>query len=91
MSDEARAEWAKRLLEDATLNEALDAIKMNAFEKWAESDPCAYDKRDAIYSLVGAVELLKTQLRCYLEEGVVEREKARRRGVAGFIDRLRRQ
>lgn len=67
----AKANHAKRLLEDEVLIEAFDAVERDIFTEWRASDVNAYDERSDLFLTLKCLERLKARLRAILDDGTI--------------------
>lgn len=65
-----RGRRARALLDDATLNEALDEIRGRITAEWQDTAAVSKDKREVLYQQVAAVDALKGQLTRWAEDQV---------------------
>lgn len=70
-------EAARRLLDDPTLQLALDRVQAKLVESWRNTAPGETEAREAAYRLWWASEQLKTELRIMLGNArAAERQRA---------------
>lgn len=67
---------AKTLLENPDFNIALDAVRLQAYKGFANSEPEQAAKREEHYYLLRAVEMLRTNLETLVENANFEMKKA---------------
>ena len=67
----ARAEHARRILEDELFTEAFAAIERDAFAKWRNSSPEDTETRDAAYWELRALVSVRQKLRAVMSDGSV--------------------
>lgn len=78
MDPTARAEHAKRLLEDPLLVEALDQIEKTAIEAWKATAIAQTEDRERVWHSLKAAE----RIRAYLQSVVDTGQLAARRAMA---------
>jgi hypothetical protein len=86
----ARGEAATRLLQDPVLSGAFDEILQDTVRLWLDSNPSEEVRREELYRVTLAVQLLRGKLRAYkgaasvrlAEREAEAREEARGRSAA---------
>ena len=77
MSDAvARAEHAKRLLEDTLLNECLDMIEKAAIDAWAATAMGDHENREMAYHALKASRRVRETLKGVIDNGLIEARRA---------------
>jgi len=75
-----RGEMATRLLADPTLAGAFSEIRADAYRLWLETKPSETARREELYRVVQALELVRSKLLAYRGAAIVkaaEREAER--------------
>jgi hypothetical protein len=73
-----RGDQASRLLQDPVLAAAFAEIRQDAYRMWLDSKPSEDVRREELYRIVQALELVRGKLRAYRGAGlmkVAEREQ----------------
>ena len=73
-----RGEAATRLLSDPVLAAAFAEIREDSYRLWLDSKPSEHERREELYRVVQALELVRGKLRAYRGAGLVraaEREQ----------------
>jgi hypothetical protein len=86
----ARGEAATRLLQDPVLAGAFAEIRRDAYRMWIDSKPSEQVRREELYRITQALELVRGKLRAYrgaasvriAEREAEAREEARGRSAA---------
>jgi len=60
-----RGDQASRLLQDPVLAAAFAEIRQDAYRLWLDSKPSEHDRREELYRIVQALELVRSKLRTY--------------------------
>ncbi len=77
MSDAvARAEHAKRLLEDALLTEVFDAVEAAAIDVWRRTANAQAEEREIAWQSLKAVERVRNALKGIEDNGLIEANRA---------------
>ena len=74
-----RGEIAKALLQDPVLTGAISEIEADAYRMWRATKPSESARREELYRIIGALELVRGKLRAYHGAALVrtaEREAA---------------
>lgn len=69
----ARADEAKRLIENPLLREAFANLKLNYFEAWVATPPEKVNERDAVFHAARVLNDVETHLRIVMSQGRIER------------------
>lgn len=72
----ARAEHAKRLLEDTLLVEVLDSIEQAAIQAWATTAMGDNENREMAYHALKAARRIRETLKGVIDNGLVEARRA---------------
>jgi hypothetical protein len=72
----ARAEHAKRLLEDTLLNECLDSIEDTAIQAWAATGMGDHENREMAYHALKASRRVRETLKGVIDNGLIEARRA---------------
>lgn len=67
----AKANHAKRLLEDGVLTEAFASVEKDIFDEWRASDVNDYELRGDLFLTLKSLERLKARLRAILDDGTI--------------------
>lgn len=67
----AKANHAKRLLEDEVLTEAFASVEKDIFDEWRSSDVNDYELRGDLFLTLKSLERLKARLRAILDDGTI--------------------
>ena len=67
----AKANHAKRLLEDEVLTEAFASVENDIFDEWRASDVNDYELRGDLFLTLKSLERLKARLRAILDDGTI--------------------
>jgi hypothetical protein len=79
MSDaQARAEHAKRLLEDTLLTEVLDEIEKAAINAWASTAMGDHENREMAYHALKASRRVRDALKGVVDNGLIEARRVAR-------------
>lgn len=76
MDPKARAEHAKRLLEDQLLVEALDQIEKTAIEAWKATSIAQTDDRERVWHSLKAAERIRSYLQGIVDNGQLAARRA---------------
>jgi hypothetical protein len=77
MSDAAaRAEHAKRLLEDTLLTECLDSIESAAIDAWASTAMGDHENREMAYHALKASRRVRETLKGVIDNGLIQARRA---------------
>lgn len=76
MDPSARADHAKRLLEDPLLVEALDQIEKTAIEAWKSTAIAQVDDRERVWHSLKAAERIRTYLQSIVDNGQLAARRA---------------
>jgi hypothetical protein len=60
-----RGEIASRLLQDPVLGGAFAEIRADAYAMWLATKPSEHERREELYRIVQALELVRGKLRAY--------------------------
>ncbi len=71
MDAEARANHAKRLVEDEVLNEAFDTIRSTAIEVWAKTKADAHQEREIAWMTVKVIDRVRAELQSVIDSGKI--------------------
>ncbi len=74
MSEELRAEHAKRLLNDKLLMEAFDAMNDEFHRTWLHSSVHDIETREQAWVMIRLLERLKLHLTSYVETGEIAKK-----------------
>jgi tRNA C32,U32 (ribose-2'-O)-methylase TrmJ len=74
----ARAEHAKRLLEDALLTEVLDEIEKAAINAWASTTMGDHENREMAYHALKASRRVRDALKGVVDNGLIEARRVAR-------------
>jgi hypothetical protein len=69
----ARADEARRLLENPLIREAFANLRLNYFEAWVEAPPEKVNERDAVYHAARVLSDVEAHLRIVMSQGRIER------------------
>jgi hypothetical protein len=72
----ARADHAKRLLEDELLKEAFEAVEHDIFEEWRNSATADHSVRSELFHTLKGLERLKARLQAILDDGLVAKSRS---------------
>lgn len=72
----ARADHAKRLLEDELLVEAFSEVERDIFEEWRLSAPADHSTRSELFHTLKGLERLKARLQAILDDGLVAKSRS---------------
>ena len=72
----ARAEHAKRLLEDELLKEAFEEVERDIFTEWRTSSLGEYAERAHLFHTLKGLERLKARLQAILDDGIVAKSRS---------------
>lgn len=72
----ARADHAKRLLEDELLKEAFEAVEHDIFEEWRNSAVTEHSTRSELFHTLKGLERLKARLQAILDDGLVAKSRS---------------
>jgi len=72
----ARAEHAKRLMEDPLLVEVLDGIETAAITAWASTGMGDHENREMAYHALKASRRVRETLKGVIDNGLVEARRA---------------
>jgi len=67
----AKANHAKRLLEDEVLLDAFSTIEEDIYREWRSSEVNDYDKRTDLFLTLKCLERLEARLRAILDDGTI--------------------
>jgi len=77
MSDAtARADHAKRLLEDTLLTEVFDAVEAAAIGVWRSTKTTQAEEREIAWQSLKAVERVRNTLSGIVDNGLIEAKRA---------------
>ena len=77
--DTARAEHAKRLMDDPLLIEVLDSIEAAAVKAWASTSMEAVEHREMAYQSLKASRRVRDTLQGVVDNGLIAANRAVRR------------
>jgi hypothetical protein len=69
----ARADEAKRLLENPLIREAFANLRLNYYEAWLAAPPDKVNERDAVYHAGRVLSDVEAHLRIVMSQGRIER------------------
>ncbi len=72
----ARAEHAKRLLEDTLLTEVFDLVEAESINKWRITSPMQAADRENAWQNIKAVERVRNALSGIVDNGLIEAKRA---------------
>lgn len=75
--DSATSAAAEKLLNNATLNKALKAMKQNAFDSLCNTEVNDRDTRESIHFLIKVIDSFKKELATYINKGATANLKLR--------------
>ena len=67
----AKANHAKRLLEDEVLLDAFSTVEEDIYREWSSSEVNDYDKRTDLFLTLKCLERLEARLRAILDDGTI--------------------
>lgn len=71
MDAEARAEHAKRLMDDPVLSDAFDAIRSTAVDLWARTKADAVQEREMAWLTVKVIDRVRGELQSVMDNGKI--------------------
>jgi hypothetical protein len=83
-----RGDQASRLLRDEVLAGAFAEIRQDAYRMWLDSKPSDTLRREELYRIVQALELVRGKLRAYRGAGLMKQAERQQEEAAETVEAL---